>query len=76
MRDFERDIISMCRDEGMGFCLYGVLNQERFQTEEGFKAREWNGEGRKLTPLSELDKTVSRALEQGALEQDPPAAVT
>jgi aryl-alcohol dehydrogenase-like predicted oxidoreductase len=30
MRDFERDIIPMCREEGMGLCPYGVLNQGRF----------------------------------------------
>ncbi|CBF85230.1 hypothetical protein AN1617.2 [Aspergillus nidulans FGSC A4] len=38
MRDFERDIIPMCREEGMGLCPYGVLNQGRFQTEEGFRS--------------------------------------
>ena len=31
MRDFERDIIPMCRDEGMGLCPYGALEQGRFQ---------------------------------------------
>ena len=39
MRDFERDIIPMCRDEGMGLCPYGVLNQGRFQTEAAFRER-------------------------------------
>ncbi|KAI6841721.1 Norsolorinic acid reductase [Hortaea werneckii] len=36
MRDFERDIIPMAREEGMTLCPYGVLNQGRFQTQEGF----------------------------------------
>lgn len=35
MRDFERDIIPMCKDEGMGLCPYGTLGQGRFQTEAG-----------------------------------------
>lgn len=64
MRDMERDIIPMCRDEGMGICPYGVLNQGRFQTEEGFREREKNNPGRKFIPLSELDKQVSRVLER------------
>ena len=63
MRDFERDIIPMCASEGMGMCPYGVLNQGRFQTEEGFKAREKSTEGRNLIPLSDHDKAVSKALE-------------
>ncbi|EWZ43388.1 sterigmatocystin biosynthesis dehydrogenase stcV [Fusarium oxysporum Fo47] len=76
MRDFERDIIPMCQDEGMGLCPYGVLNQGRFQTEEGFKAREQNNGGRKHTPLSGHDRAVSRALEQTALSLEPPEAIT
>ncbi|KAH6972837.1 NADP-dependent oxidoreductase domain-containing protein [Ilyonectria sp. MPI-CAGE-AT-0026] len=46
LRDFERDIIPMCLDEGMGIIPYGVLNQGRFQTEEGFREREKNNPGR------------------------------
>ena len=63
LRDFERDIIPMCKDEGMALCPYGVLNQGRFQTEEGFKAREQNNPGRNFVPLSDLDKRVSKVLE-------------
>ncbi|KAE8310756.1 NADP-dependent oxidoreductase domain-containing protein [Aspergillus transmontanensis] len=66
MRDFERDIIPMCRDEGMGLCPYGVLNQGRFQTEKGFKEREKRNDGRNFIPLSEHDKKVSRVLENVA----------
>src|SRR6201996_1293150 len=61
MRDFERDIIPMCRDEGMGLCPYGVLNQGRFQTEEGFKERENHNPGRNFKPLSDHDKKISKA---------------
>ncbi|KAL4957064.1 sterigmatocystin biosynthesis dehydrogenase stcV [Aspergillus filifer] len=64
MRDFERDIIPMCREEGMGLCPYGVLNQGRFQTEEGFKEREKHNEGRNFIQTSQHDKDVSRVLER------------
>ncbi|KAL2821278.1 NADP-dependent oxidoreductase domain-containing protein [Aspergillus cavernicola] len=63
MRDFERDIIPMCRDEGMGLCPYAVLNQGRFQTEEGFREKEKHNEGRNAIPTSQRDKDVSRVLE-------------
>lgn len=63
MRDFERDIIPMCHNEGMGLAPYGVLNQGRFQTEEGFKARENHNPGRKFVKISERDKKVSKVLE-------------
>ncbi|OMP81809.1 Norsolorinic acid reductase [Diplodia seriata] len=64
MRDFERDIIPMCRDEGMGLCPYGTLNQGRFQTEAVFKEREQNNPGRKFMPTSQRDKQVSKVLEE------------
>lgn len=64
MRDIERDIIPMVHDEGMGICPYGVLNQGRFQTTEGFKQREMNHEGRNFIPLSGRDKQVSAQLER------------
>ncbi|KAI9045187.1 putative NAD(P)-linked oxidoreductase [Aspergillus affinis] len=64
MRDFERDIIPMVHDEGMGLCPYGVFNQGRFQTTEGFKQREKNHGGRNFIPLSERDKQVSAQLER------------
>ncbi|BCS01990.1 aldo/keto reductase [Aspergillus luchuensis] len=63
MRDFERDIIPMAREEGMALCPYGVLNQGRFQTREGFEEREKHNSGRKFIPTSEHDKKVSAALE-------------
>lgn len=66
MRDFEREIIPLCRDEGMALCPYGVLNQGRFQTEAGFKEREKHNPGRKFIPTSEHDKKVSRVLEDVA----------
>jgi aryl-alcohol dehydrogenase-like predicted oxidoreductase len=66
MRDLERDIIPMCRDEGMALALYGSLNQGRFQTKAEFERREKEGYkgGRNFIPLSEHDKQVSLALER------------
>lgn len=63
MRDFEREIIPMCQDEGMGLCPYGVLNQGRFQTKEGFRQREQNNEGRNFIQTSDLDRKVSAHLQ-------------
>ncbi|KAI1483051.1 NADP-dependent oxidoreductase domain-containing protein [Daldinia eschscholtzii] len=76
MRDFERDIIPMCRDEGMAFAHTVSWTMGRFQTEEGFKAREQNNEGRKHIPLSNHDRVVSRTLEQITLSLESPATIT
>ncbi len=70
MRDFERDIIPMCRDENMGMCPYGTLNQGRFQTEATFKEREQHNPGRKFIPTSQRDKQVSAVLEKIANEKN------
>jgi aryl-alcohol dehydrogenase-like predicted oxidoreductase len=64
MRDFERDIIPMCLGKDMGMCAYGILNQGRFQTVEGYKAREKSNYGRNLIPLSARDKQVAGVLEK------------
>ncbi|KAL2109597.1 hypothetical protein VUR80DRAFT_2271 [Thermomyces stellatus] len=64
MRDFERDIIPMCRAEGMGLAPYGVLNQGRFQTKKGFEERDKNNRGRKFIPTSSRDRQVSAVLEK------------
>jgi hypothetical protein len=62
-RDFERDIIPMCRDEGMGICPWGALGGGNFKTEEQRKSNE----GRKMVgqfEVSEKDKNISRVLEK------------
>ncbi|RDW56571.1 hypothetical protein BP6252_14076 [Coleophoma cylindrospora] len=64
MRDFERDIIPMCLDEGMGMCAYGTLNQGRFQTAEGYAEREKSNPGRNLIPLCARDQQVAGVLEK------------
>ncbi|KUJ11631.1 Aldo/keto reductase [Mollisia scopiformis] len=62
MRDFERDIIPMCKDEGMGLLPYGTLGQGRFQTEAAFKEREKNNPGRKGKPKA-VERAVSKVME-------------
>ncbi|WWC99890.1 hypothetical protein V866_006799 [Kwoniella sp. B9012] len=64
LRDVEREILPMAKDEGMAVCPYGVLNQGRFQTREGFKQREKdNSEGRNFISTNEKDKQVAAVLE-------------
>ena len=62
MRDFERDIIPMCKDEGMALLPYGTLGQGRFQTADGFKEREKNNPGRKGKP-SQIERALSKVME-------------
>ncbi|KAI0903543.1 Aldo/keto reductase [Ustulina deusta] len=74
MRDFERDIIPMCKFEGMALAPYGVLNQGRFQTRKGFEERdkaerEKTSKGRNFIPTSSRDKQVSAVLEDLANEK-------
>jgi aryl-alcohol dehydrogenase-like predicted oxidoreductase len=70
MRDFERDIIPMARNQGMGLIPYGVLGQGRFQTKEAYEERAKSGEGRNLVPLSDHDKHVSSILKEIAKEKN------
>ncbi|KAM0550274.1 hypothetical protein ACHAPJ_008944 [Fusarium lateritium] len=66
LRDFERDILPMCREEGMAICPYGVLGQGRFQTQSAYEERQKNNPGRQNAPLSQHDINVSRVLEKVA----------
>lgn len=63
VRDFEREIVPMCRDEGMGIVAYGTLGKGMFQTEEARKVREKENEGRKIKPATEREIAVSKVLE-------------
>lgn len=64
-RDFERDIIPMCEAEGMGIAPWGVMGSGGFKTER----EKQSGEGRKLFEVSETDVSVSKVLEELALEK-------
>jgi len=59
-RDFERDILPMCRDEGMAIAPWGALGGGHFKTEAQRKA----GEGRKMVPPTENQIKLSTALEK------------
>ncbi|KAH6659870.1 norsolorinic acid reductase [Truncatella angustata] len=57
-RDFEREIIPMVRDEGMGLAPWGALGSGKFKTEEQRR----NNLGRQVQ-ASEADIKISKALE-------------
>lgn len=61
-RDFERDILAMCRAEGMGIAPWGALGGGAFKSDE---ERQKN-EGRKLGGASERQVQVSKVLEKVA----------
>ena len=62
-RDFERDILPMCEQEGMALCPWGALGRGNFKSAAGFEEA-GNNEGRKMGPPSEDVKKVSRVLEK------------
>ena len=62
VRDFERDIIPMARDEGMALCPWSAIGGGLFKTEEQRKS----GEGRKMYETDEKHIKVSAALEKVA----------
>ncbi|KAH7017288.1 NADP-dependent oxidoreductase domain-containing protein [Ilyonectria destructans] len=64
-RDFERDIIPMCRAEGMGIAPWGALGGGKFKTEVQRKAME----GRQVE-ASEIEIKASKVLEAIATRKD------
>ncbi|KAI3402225.1 hypothetical protein diail_154 [Diaporthe ilicicola] len=58
-RDFEREIIPMCREEGMGLAPWGALGGGSFKTEEQRKSQE----GRKVQATEQQIK-ISGVLEK------------
>lgn len=60
-RDMERDIIPMCRDQGMGIAPWAALSQGRFKSAAARQAAH-TGAGR-AAQLSENEVRVSDALE-------------
>lgn len=61
-RDFEREIIPMCREEGMGLAPWGALGGGKFKTEKQREARKQGAPGR-AAEASDKDIKVSQALE-------------
>lgn len=64
-RDFERDIIPMCRAEGMGLAPWGALGRGHFKTDE---QRKKTG-GRNMSQASEAAIKISKVLERMANEK-------
>ncbi|PWN89751.1 Aldo/keto reductase [Acaromyces ingoldii] len=71
-RDLEREIIPMCRSEGMALMPYGVLGQGKFKTKQEIKERQAAGlDLRKFwgdAKQSDQELAVSGALESMASE--------
>lgn len=61
-RDFERDIIPMCIDEGMGLTPWGALGGGNFKTQ--VQREETKGEGRNFFPATEIQIKLTDALEK------------
>lgn len=59
-RDFERDIIPMCIEEGMGLAPWGALGGGHFKSDEQRKAQD----GRKMGEVSEAAIKISKVLER------------
>lgn len=62
-RDLEREVLPMCRDQGMGIVPWGAMGVSKFRTAE--RRESGSGDGRKV-PLSENDVKLSEALEEVA----------
>ena len=52
LRDREREIVPMCRDEAMEICAFSVLNSGRFQPDAVFKERQETKTGRAHIPVA------------------------
>lgn len=64
-RDMEREVIPMCRDQGMGIAPWGPLGGGKFKTAEARKAAQGDSSNRGAQ-LSETDVKISDALEKVA----------
>lgn len=62
-RDIERDILPMCRDEGMGVAVWGSLGRGTFKTEEQRAKQTSEKEGRGSEAPSEQLKAVINSLD-------------
>ncbi|WWC65013.1 uncharacterized protein I303_107627 [Kwoniella dejecticola CBS 10117] len=67
-RDMERDIIPMCRANGMSIAPYAVLGQGRFKTPEENEQRRKDGKFRAGMEPSENEIKISKALKEVADE--------
>ena len=73
-RDFERDIIPMCRDEGMGLAPWGSLGGGYFKPSQGTKTEKG---GRNMPSVTTgKEAAVSLVLEKIATARSPPLPLT
>ena len=63
-RDFERDILLMCKAEGMGMTPWGALGGGNFKSEKQRKVAKAEGQGRNAMPATEREIKVSKVLEK------------
>lgn len=75
-RDFERDIIPMCRAEGMGLAPWGALGGGHFKSDAQRASSEDSKEGRNMGPASENAVKVSRVLENIAKRKGKDTPIT
>jgi aryl-alcohol dehydrogenase-like predicted oxidoreductase len=79
-RDLERDIIPMCRDEGMGIAPWGALGGGYFKsasTSQSQSQSEATGGGRNMPSVKTgKEAEVSRVLEKVAGSRSPPVPLT
>ncbi|MCJ1351431.1 MAG: hypothetical protein MMC33_001415 [Icmadophila ericetorum] len=68
-RDFERDILPMCEQEGMALAPWGALGRGNFKSAADHE-KGGESEGRKGGPASEKVKKVSAVLERLAKEKN------
>ena len=64
-RDLEREIIPMCRDQGMAIAPWAPLGQGKFKSSEACRGVSEDGSGR-ASNMSEDDIKISGALEKVA----------
>ena len=62
-RDFERDILLMCKAEGMGMTPWGALGGGNFKSEKQREVAKAQGQGRNM-PATEREIKVSKVLEK------------
>ena len=67
-RDMEREIVPMCRDQGMAVAPWAPLGQGRFKTAE--TRQEGHSESQRAANMSEAEIRISEALESIAKRKD------
>ncbi|EXJ76533.1 alcohol dehydrogenase [Cladophialophora psammophila CBS 110553] len=75
-RDFERDIIPMCRDEGMGLAPWGALGGGYFKPSRPTEEQQQGGGRNMASVRTGKEAQVSVVLEKVANARNPPVPLT